>query len=165
MSRPKSKQLEIVADVRYENGNWVAHPTSPEGQRLADLVDANGERIIGQARSPTRALSRLQLALENAGHSATVSPKWNVPTPHLARYNKFAKDLAKWLELTESVVPERVDLAQIFTDEYNMPLNVVAELVGLSPPRLGVLLDKLAAGKPLASKRGRPKRDDEEDDQ
>ncbi len=158
MTRAKPKQ--IGADVKWENGVWVAHPNSPTGERY---VNEDGEKIIGQGRSPTKALSRLAAELESAGFSVTVEPKWHVPTPYLARYNKFSKELAQWLMLTKTVVPERAELAQIFVKEYDMPLAVVGELVGLSPPRVGVLLDNMATGKPVMGKRGRPKRDADED--
>ena len=143
----------LQADIKWVDGQWNATVATPDG-----------EKVSVPARSPTKAFNRLQIQLESQGHSVEVEPKYHVPRPIADRYNNFSKKLKLFMELKEFVLPERAEIAKIFTYEYNMPLSVVSKLIGLSPARLGVLLDKMAAGKPVVGRLGRPKRNVEDDD-
>jgi hypothetical protein len=145
----------IQADVKWVDGQWSATALTPDG-----------DKVSAPARSPTKALNRLQSQLERTkgGSTVVVEPKYHVPKPVAERYSTFSKKLKLFMELKEYVLPERAEIAKVFTEDYNMPLSVVSKLVGLSPARLGVLFDKMAAGQSVVGQLGRPKKVVDDDD-
>jgi hypothetical protein len=141
----------LTANVRYTGSIWVAVVDTPQG------------KLEASHRRSTKAFARLEsIAREKLGERTTLKPHYHIPKEWEAEYKVFVKKLQLYKELEPYIMETRGRLALGLT-ETGMPGDLVAPLVGVSPQRLGRILDDLAHGKPAYGVRGRPKSKSEDD--